>query len=599
MKGPKKIGLVWKLTGMVSLLLLITTVLICIIYIQTFRSAFLEDAKEQLETSLGRMQNNIDEGLDDAESFLDELFYGREFPYFLDAENVLSKNEIRYYVSNLDKDFVNARYLYQNRYSDLGIYSSNKQISQHYEWQFYLDDLKSKPYYQEISKNTDQNVYGAVRERGLISTTLDIKNLKMGDSGIRVLPIYRKVSATGTERLIGVVEIDVDVARLADKEALAAEKNEIGKLLLDGKYSVLFDTMSLSKEDRQRVSKTVDSGAKNGEVEIGGIPHLFAANVCSRTGLVSIAVLSKDDIMNNLMNQVLQILLIAAVCLGILAALTFYFVKNILQRLVVLDQMMGRVGKGDFTVEITDDGREDEITRITSSFNKMAGQLNDVLDEKVKHEQAQKDAELRALQAQINPHFLYNTLESMRMQCEIDEYYTISNSLSSLSNLFRYSIRWGNSEAPFQLEWKNLLDYLDIMKMRFDDDVEYDLYCDPGLEEISVPKLVLQPLVENCFNHGFKGKLPPWRLSVSAVRLEGQLKITITDNGAGIEPKRLERLQTCLKENKPFRSEEQKKNSIGVTNVKQRIDMICREGSNIWVESTEGKGTIIEIKIIC
>jgi len=601
MKKYKKRGLVWKLTCMISFLLLITTMLICVIYIRTFYHTFLEEAEDQLQVSLTTMQNNIDESLDDADSILNELFYGRAFPYFLDAENILSDNEMQYYVSNLGKDLGNAKYLYNNKYSDIGIYSSNQQISeQQYEWQFYLDDLKKKPYYSEIINDTGKNesVYGKVRERGLISSTLNTENLKMGDSGIRILPVYRTVSPQDSTNLIGVVEMDIDVARLADKDGLAGEENEIGKMLMDSDGNVLFDTMTLNEEEEEQIVTAVSHDNNHDNVELKGESFMLAASTCPRTGLISVAFSSKEEFTSYITTQVIQIILIAAICGGVLVAITFFFVKNTLKRLVILDQMMGRVGEGDFTVEILGDSSEDEITRITQSFNKMASQLNDVIKEKVKNEQAQKDAELRALQAQINPHFLHNTLENMRMQCELDEYYTISDSLSALSNLFRYSIRWGNNEAPFQMEWQNLEDYLNIMKMRFDDDIEYDLYCQPGLEEIIVPKMVLQPLVENCFNHGFKKKLPPWKLEVKAVKCNDKLRIVILDNGIGMNQERLLRLQCCLMENRPFRNEELNKNSIGVTNVKQRISMICKEGSSIKVESTEGAGTRIEIIIV-
>ena len=603
MKKIKNLGLVWKLTSIISIFLLITTAFICVIYIQTFKRKFSEEAEEKLRISLNSMQNNIDESLDDADSFLDQLLYGREFPYFMDQNNILSDNEMRYYISNLDKDLVSTRYLYNNKYSDIGIYSSNQQISeQQYEWQFYLNDLEEKPYYTEIiahiNVDYNQSIYGSVRDRGLISSTLNTESLSMGDSGIRILPIYRLVKMKGSTELVGVVEVDVDVVRLADREDLAAENNDVGILLLDNKYHVLFDTMSLSEEEQQNTAVAIDKEGLS-DVMLKGETYLITSNVCPRTGLVSAALVSKGEIMSNIMTQVARIILISVIGWVMMVIVIFWFVKRTLKRLVVLDQMMGRVGEGDFAVEISKDRDDDEITRITQSFNKMASRLNDVMEEKVKNEQAQKEAELRALQAQINPHFLYNTLENMRMQCEIDEYYTISKSLSALGNLFRYSIRWGSNEAIFQLEWENLKDYLDIMKMRFDEDVEYDLYCEPDLEEIVVPKLMLQPLVENCFNHGFKDKLPPWKLTVKAVKRDERLCITISDNGVGVNSERLNRLRVCLAENKPFRNDIQKKNSIGVTNVKQRIDMICKQGSAVLVESTLGQGTSIKIEIVC
>jgi len=598
MKRPKKIGLVFKLTYIISLLLLITVGLICAVSAQAFSRAFLEETLKKLQTSLDNMQNNIDVSLDNAESILDELMYSREFPYFLDGENTLSTKEMQYYISNLDKYLVNIRYLYKNKYSDLGIYSSNKQINeQQYEWQFYLDDFKKQSYYNEIIADTKANVYGSVRERRLMSSTLNTKNLKMGDSGIRILPIYRKVYPINSKELIGVIEMDVDVARLTGKDALS-EDNEIGNFLFDDKYNVLFDTMSLAQNDKAHVADMVRNQA-TGDVEIKGDMYLYSSSICARTGLISVAVSSKQEIKSQIRSQGIQIILISITCWGILVLIIFVFVKNTLKRLVVFDQMMGRIGEGDFTVEILEDRSGDEITRITRSFNKMAGQLEKVLEDKVKNEQAQKEAELRALQAQINPHFLYNTLENMRMQCEIDEYYPISNSLSALSNLFRYSVRWGSNEAPFQLEWENLKDYLNIMKMRFGEDVIYDLYCEPGLNDIIVPKLVLQPLVENCFNHGFRGKLPTWQLKVKAVKVSQGLRIIIRDNGVGIEPEQLWHFRRCLKENKPFYNDEQKKNSIGIANVKQRIDMVCKIGSALWIDSELGKGTKIEINIVC
>lgn len=600
MKRQKNIGLVWKLTGAMSFLLLITTILICVIYIQTFQRTFMDEAEGKLNASLLMMQRNIDEGLSDIDGILEELVYSQEFAYYMDEENELSESGKSYYISNLDRDLVNISYLYKHKFSDIGIFSSNQEISQEsYQWQFYLEDLKKAPYYQEIIRGgaDEIKVYGEVRERKMVSANLDVKNLKMGDSGIRVLPIYQKIYPLGSDRLVGVIEMDVDVARLAGKDMLTEEDNGIGNLLLDSKKNVLFDTMTLSKENRAAIVAALTDGAS--EVEILGERYMIAESICPQTGLINVAISSKAEITGYIMSRVAQIIVVAAICWGILAAVTFYFVKNLLKRLLVLDQMMGRVGEGDFTVEITDDRSEDEITRITQSFNKMAGRLDDVLIEMVKNEQAQKDAELRALQAQINPHFLYNTLENMRMQCEIDEYYTISDSLSALSSLFRYSIRWGKSEAPFEMEWENLKDYLEIMKMRFDEDVEYDLYCEEGLNDIVVPKLMLQPLAENCFNHGFKGKLPPWRLRIEARRQDGRLRIVISDNGKGIEPERLQRLQSCLDENKPFRSDEKNKNSIGVTNVKQRIDMICKEGSKVTVDSSGEEGTTITIEIVC
>lgn len=599
-KIRKSKGLVWKLTWMVSLLLLAAMILICSIFIQIYRRTFQDEINNRLNTSLNYMQEHIQKSLEDADSILNRLTFTLEFPYFLDYHNTLTESEMHYYSFNLDRDLINIKYLYKNRFSDIGVFSSNQQISEEsFTWQFYLDDLKKKPYFYEINGSEEQNIYGHVREREMMSSYLNHSNLTLADSGIRILPIYRKVYSLNTHELVGVLEMDVDVTHLADKNALAREDTDIGKLLLDRDGQVLFDTVSRSDEDRKQLAEAVRQSTGSNEVRLSDGTYMFTAFVSQDTGLTSVVISSKAALTNNILSMSVLIIVMAVLFWGALVTLTWVFVRKSLIRMVVLDQMMGKVGEGDFTVEIPEDNSEDEVARITHSFNHMAGRLNHVMEEKIQNEQAQKDAELRALQAQINPHFLYNTLENMRMQCEIDEYYTLGSSLSALSNLFRYSISWGNNEAPFEMEWRNLLDYLDIMKMRFEDSVEYELYCEEGLEDIMVPKLMLQPLVENCFNHGFKEKLPPWKLEVIAVKEENCLCITIRDNGFGMPPEQLEHLLQCLQANKPFCNEASKKNSIGVANVKQRIDMVCQEGSTMRVDSALLKGTTIIIEIVC
>ena len=206
--------------------------------------------------------------------------------------------------------------------------------------------------------------------------------------------------------------------------------------------------------------------------------------------------------------------------------------------------------------------------------------------------------ELLAMQSQMNPHFLYNTLENMRMQCEIDGYYAIGDSLAALGDLFRYSIKWGSNEVPFRLEWDNLKNYISIMNMRYQEDLKCIMEIGEGVGDVMVPKMLLQPLVENSFSHGFKQVLPPWLIVIRAFRKRDMLVIMIEDNGSGIEQERLLEIRQCLKNDTPLRGEK-KKRSIGLINVKQRLLHICRGGAEIFIDSQPDRGVkiVIEIKM--
>ncbi len=184
------------------------------------------------------------------------------------------------------------------------------------------------------------------------------------------------------------------------------------------------------------------------------------------------------------------------------------------------------------------------------------------------------------------------------MQCEIDGYFTLGDNLAALGEMFRYSIEWGTNEVPFDLEWANLINYISIMKIRFDENLECILERGEHTGHIVVPKLMLQPLVENSFSHGFHGSLPPWRIAIRGYRQMEKLVIEIEDNGLGISEERLRQIRQAMKENLPIEGSEKERKSIGIINVKQRLEMICKEGSKIEISSEEGVGTKIVITII-
>ncbi|WP_333813678.1 sensor histidine kinase [Muricomes intestini] len=594
-----KLSLVWKISIFMTVIISVLILVVCIVYLQTFTMSAREDAARELEQSLIKVEQNIVGNLENAQSFLNDLFYKQEFPYFMNDKNILSESEMNYYISSLESSLIKGRSLYNNMFGDFWVYSSNRQIGENkgYHWQFYMDTLKKKAYYGEIMSNPSELVYGKVRNMDLVSTALKTDKLNMGDSQNQILPLYRKVYDLNTKEVIGVVEIDLDVARLSDSANLESERGNRGIMVLDDSQNVLVDTFQSSQGVIEEIKGVIKRKAGTETFSHGGGRYMVSYHTLKDTNLITVSIVNQENLQKFLRTRIVQVCGVCILCLLVMFGIVYYFMHNMLKRLVILDDMMGKVREGDFGVVIADDNVEDEVTRITRSFNEMSIRLNKVIEEKVQYEQAQKEAELKALQAQINPHFLYNTLENMRMQCEIDEYYSLGNSLSALGELFRYSISWGADEVRFELEWKNLKNYTSIMLMRYGDSVEFVLEKDDNLDDMIVPKFIIQPLVENCFNHGFKNKIPPWEVSISAKKRREGLVITITDNGNGIEPERLARLQKCIEENRPFRSEKNKKNSIGITNVKQRIRLICKPGSTMHIESQVGTGTKIELII--
>lgn len=589
-------SLVWKLSIFMAMIIAVLVLVVCVVYMQTFTISTEDEARNQAQQTRLKPERNIYTNLKDAEAFLNDLFYRQEFSYFMNAKNWLSESEISYYLSTVQSALTNARYLYNNLFGNFRLYSSNRQLDEKGIFR-YLDSLKEKPYYKEIINNDNSLVFGRVRLMEEAQTVTVTDRFNMGESGNRILPLYKKVYDLNTKEVIGVVEIDLDVARISNSTSLEAVNEKQGVLILDDSKNILVNTLQGSKELNEAVKKVLVQKEGIQKLSYSGRQYMISYQELKDIQLTLASVISLDDLQAYLRTRVIQVCLVCIICLLCIFAIIHYFVHSMLRRLVILDSMMAKVGEGDFGVVIADDKVEDEVTRITHSFNEMSVRLNKVMEEKVQYEQSLKEAELRALQAQINPHFLYNTLENMRMQCETDEYYTLGDSLWALGELFRYSISWGTDEVCFEVEWKNLESYISIMGMRYGESLDFVLEKDDTLDSIVVPKLIIQPLVENCFNHGFKNKLPPWEIKILAKDKKEELVLIIEDNGNGIPSDRLSIIQKCLEENRPFRNEEQQKSSIGITNVRQRIGLICRQGSTMMIESEEGEGTKVTLVI--
>lgn len=243
---------------------------------------------------------------------------------------------------------------------------------------------------------------------------------------------------------------------------------------------------------------------------------------------------------------------------------------------------------------------QDELMSIIYQFDKMRDrneklirQLKDKNHEIRTISDRQRRAELKALEAQINPHFLYNTLDSINWIAIENEEDEISQMLNSLGSLLRYSVTNIDMLVPLEVELEWMKKYIFLQQKRFDD--SFTCSYDVPEETLSFPiyKMLLQPIVENIIIHGFEEKKQGGVILVQTeITKEGLLKISIEDNGCGIEPMVLERIQTDIANKTPLNSD-----SIGISNIVNRINLYYKGRARIYVESTLGEGTKVVLII--
>ncbi len=258
---------------------------------------------------------------------------------------------------------------------------------------------------------------------------------------------------------------------------------------------------------------------------------------------------------------------------------------------------MDQVKEGNIEVDIPIGNESDEISIISKHFNEMCKQLNDYIEisylAELKEKRAevnQKKAELMALQSQINPHFLYNTLESIRMKAICNGDREVGRMLYILAFLFRNQLK-ENDIIPIRNEINYCQKYLEIFKFRYEEKFEFTINCPEGILDKQIIKFTLQPLIENYFVHGIKLDNNDNKLSINIKEKGNKIIIEIEDNGKGIDREKIKQLNEILSVRGTARK------SIGITNANERIGILYGEEYGIRVVENVKVGTKIIVII--
>ncbi|MBQ8506667.1 MAG: histidine kinase [Clostridia bacterium] len=255
-----------------------------------------------------------------------------------------------------------------------------------------------------------------------------------------------------------------------------------------------------------------------------------------------------------------------------------------------LEKFAGALAGGDLYARAPETSVT-ELRELTQSLNTMAGRLQDLIDENRREQENLKKSELRALQAQINPHFLYNTLDAIVWLAEAGQSREVIHITRALSDFFRISLSQGKDWIPLSEEIKHLTGYLTIQKIRYRDILDYEIDIPENLYHVRVLKLLLQPLVENAIYHGVKHRRGRGMIKVTGCTEGDFLVLKVQDNGAGMTPERLAEVREGL------RSDSGQSAGYGLFNVNKRIQLYYNRPQGLEIESNEAAGTLVRIRV--
>ena len=283
-----------------------------------------------------------------------------------------------------------------------------------------------------------------------------------------------------------------------------------------------------------------------------------------------------------------SIVIIAAAAAGVVLILLLALAtsmrtaRSITGPIGALSQKAQRFGEGDFTALPVETDIA-ELNTLDRGFDDMAGRIRALMARQMEDERSLHRAELELLQAQINPHFLYNTLDSIVILAESQRNEDVVDMVTSLSQLFRVSLSEGQDIISLAQEREHVRSYLEIQQVRYSDILRYAIDIPEALLSCRVPKLILQPLVENALYHGIKNRRGPGMIRVTGERAGDVLRLTVEDNGVGLDEEALKALRESLKEGR--------RAGHGLCNVHRRIRLYGGEDYGLSIESTPGRGT--------
>lgn len=286
-----------------------------------------------------------------------------------------------------------------------------------------------------------------------------------------------------------------------------------------------------------------------------------------------------------------------AVMLVIVVGLAFlinFIVKRLLWQFYEILKSIRVIQKGDLSVRIASSGT-DEMGELGTQINKMLDRIEQLIKENIDRELLMKNSEIRALQNQINAHFIYNVLESIKMMAEIDEEYAISDAITSLGKLLRYSMRWVSGNVLVEEEIEYIRNYLALINLRFDYEIYLSLNLPKEILKQEIPKMSLQPIIENAIYHGIEELAEDTNIYVKGIVEGGDCIIEITDSGRGMNEEQVEKLKKKIAGE--IETSGGSGNGIGLKNVQDRIHISFGEGYGIGIASKLGCYTKITVRI--
>lgn len=568
---------------------LLALILQTLLFQRTSSSVIYNRAKEESVNSLQNMQNEVYAYLKNIESNLIEVYSKDTLIQALKENDSTQELKTEFYRKAYEigttkfetEDSVVALYLYTPEHEIISTYRRAVTPKHNYPSDIY-DDVEYtnaevvKDYIEsEKTGMLVSSYYNKYREKNIVRTVLKLYDNR------------------NFNEIIGYVVCDVDSKALsAIMQKYSTDTTMFIWLQpLDDRPAVTIGTLDEDeKTSYDKVSGEILKGSKidkNSDMEK---QEMFQVSQ-NKYNLTAYSLMPQELLEQNQKALTVNLLLIGVFMIGTSAFLTILISRSMTKPLVNLMGTIDKIKEGDTQLR-TDVHSNDEIGQLGKSFNEMLDTMEELGEKEKRANFLLNQAEYKALQAQINPHFLYNTLDTMSSIAQIKNCPEVSRLSQALSNIFRYSLNMKEPLSTVSREIVHLKNYSYVMGVRMQDHIQYIYDIAEDILQDKIPRLSLQPLVENALNHGLRNKRGEKCVKIQAGIEADNLVICVADNGVGMDAAAMNQ---SLEENDIDYVEQG--SSIGVHNINARLKMLYGEQYGLQFESTIGEGTKVRMVI--
>lgn len=450
-----------------------------------------------------------------------------------------------------------------------------------------LSDFKSRQWYKDAIKENGFPVISG------IDTHTDITG-----SSERVFSVSRMIECSSSPAS-GVILIDANLNTIINI-CNSVKLDKDGQLfVLDGSGSLVYRPASGTPAGMESSGSAVyqeifqefrGSQSGNFNMKVDNRMYQIVFDRLLDSGWITFTMTPYSVIMEDVNQINVMIIIIASVSLILMITVIYLLLSNIMRPLFELKKCMDSSESGDHVLR-AQIKTKDEFGMLASSYNHMLDRIRGLMDQVVTEQKKIRKSEMKALQAQINPHFLYNTLDTIVWMAEMKNE-NIVPTTEALAKFFRISLSRGQDLIPIADELEHVRNYMVIQSMRYTNKFDYEINANEKVRKYKTLKIILQPIVENAIYHGIKKMTGKGLIRIDVIEDSGKILFVVTDNGVGMEPEKCSQILDGS-----YRNQESDGSGVGIRNVNERIKLYFGNEYGIKIESEPGKGTKVYVQI--